>query len=303
LKKSWGLDLDISRKTIKGKEKTVASAQLLLPNGNTIAYPERVVKYNVKNGYTLAFKNGTNVTVNPNRIDRKSSVTIKKLTFCQTRRRLGANRRHDHVPIPRAKGHGKLVGLSEPLKRRAQDDRRAAQIERAAPCLEVYRPLNITSFLLVDTHVFVTLPVGSPMRYSFQIYHLRKLVSVTVLSVWLATGSVSIVCAVPVTLQVNMQVQMVTGNFNPAADTVEVRGFVQWLERWSCAFGGSGQHEYLSKHGRSEWRGRHPGSVQVCHESRRHRDLGERWRRARRRAKSRVQFDELGADFARGLFQ
>jgi len=61
----------------------VASAQLLLPNGNTIAYPERVVKYNAKNGYTLAFKNGTNVTVNPNRIDRKSSVTIRKLTFAK----------------------------------------------------------------------------------------------------------------------------------------------------------------------------------------------------------------------------
>jgi len=83
LKKSWTIDLDISRKTIKNKERTVASAQLLLPNGDTIAYTERVVRYSATKGYLLSFKRGTNVTVSPARIDKKSSISIKNLTFVQ----------------------------------------------------------------------------------------------------------------------------------------------------------------------------------------------------------------------------
>jgi hypothetical protein len=81
LSKNWSLQLDLSTKTIKNKEKTVASAQLLLPNGDTISYPEKVVRYSATKGYSLAFKRGTNVTVNPSRIDKKSSITIKSLTF------------------------------------------------------------------------------------------------------------------------------------------------------------------------------------------------------------------------------
>ena len=61
----------------------MSSAQLLLPNGDTISYPEKLTKYSATKGYTLSFKGGTNVTVMPNRIDKKSSILIKGLTFIQ----------------------------------------------------------------------------------------------------------------------------------------------------------------------------------------------------------------------------
>jgi hypothetical protein len=80
----WTLQLDINRKVIKNKEQTVASAQLVLPNGDTIAYPDKVVRYSTTKGYSLSFKRGTNVTINPNKIDKKSSITIKGLTFVQS---------------------------------------------------------------------------------------------------------------------------------------------------------------------------------------------------------------------------
>jgi hypothetical protein len=76
-KKDWSLDLDLASKVIKNRTRTVASAQLLLPNGDTISFPERVVRYSKTRGYTLAFRRGTNIT----RIDRRSSITIVGLTF------------------------------------------------------------------------------------------------------------------------------------------------------------------------------------------------------------------------------
>jgi hypothetical protein len=81
LQKNWSLQLDINKKIVKGKEQAVASAQLSLPNGDTIAYPERAVRYSPTKGYSLSFKRGTNVTINPIAIDRKSSIAIKGLTF------------------------------------------------------------------------------------------------------------------------------------------------------------------------------------------------------------------------------
>ena len=82
-RKAWNIELDLSRKTIRGREKTVASAQLLLPNGDTISYPEKVVRYSATKGYSLSFKRGTNITANPTRLDKKSSVLLKNLTFMQ----------------------------------------------------------------------------------------------------------------------------------------------------------------------------------------------------------------------------
>jgi hypothetical protein len=82
-KKDWNVDLDLSRKVIKGKERTVASAQLVLPNGDTIAFPEKVVRYSATKGYSLSFKRGTNITANPTRMDKKSSISIQRLLFVQ----------------------------------------------------------------------------------------------------------------------------------------------------------------------------------------------------------------------------
>jgi hypothetical protein len=81
LSKNWILKLDLSQKTVNGKPVTVGSAELLLPNGDTIRYPERTVKYSTTKGYKLTFKKGTNITVVPNRQDKKSSIKITGLTF------------------------------------------------------------------------------------------------------------------------------------------------------------------------------------------------------------------------------
>lgn len=81
IRKSWILTLDISKKTVKGKEITVASAVLTLPNGDTISYPEKKVKYSATKGYKLGLKKGTNTTVIPNRADKKSSIAITGLLF------------------------------------------------------------------------------------------------------------------------------------------------------------------------------------------------------------------------------
>ena len=83
-RKNWHLALDINLKTFSNKERTVATAQLQLPGGDTIAFRERTIKYSKTKGYTLSFTGGTNVTAMPNRIDKKTSVKIKNLTFVQT---------------------------------------------------------------------------------------------------------------------------------------------------------------------------------------------------------------------------
>ena len=84
LKQAWSLDLDIVPKTIKGKERAVASAMLVLPNGDTIRFPERVVKYSEQKGYKIAFKKGTNITANPDTLDKKSTVILTGLKFEKT---------------------------------------------------------------------------------------------------------------------------------------------------------------------------------------------------------------------------
>jgi hypothetical protein len=81
LKQQWSLQLDIAKKTIGGKERIVASAILELPNGDMVAFPERVVKYSEKKGYKLVFKKGTNTTANPDVLDKKSSVILTGLKF------------------------------------------------------------------------------------------------------------------------------------------------------------------------------------------------------------------------------
>ena len=81
LKQEWSLDLDISLRTVNGKERTVATAMLILPNGDTIQYPERVVKYSEKKGYKITFKKGTNITSDPDALDKKSTVILTGLTF------------------------------------------------------------------------------------------------------------------------------------------------------------------------------------------------------------------------------
>ena len=84
LHKDWSLELNIQSKVNpnSGKSYLGATGQLLLPNGDTISYPERVVKYS-KKGYSITFKGGTNITIQPNKIDKKSKVVIKGMTLEQ----------------------------------------------------------------------------------------------------------------------------------------------------------------------------------------------------------------------------
>lgn len=79
LKQEWSLQLDISRKLVQGKDRLVASAILVRPDGDTIQFPERAVNYSVAKGYNIAFKKGTNLTVVPNAVDAKTSVSLKGL--------------------------------------------------------------------------------------------------------------------------------------------------------------------------------------------------------------------------------
>ncbi|PAW71398.1 MAG: hypothetical protein B9S38_06485 [Verrucomicrobiia bacterium Tous-C4TDCM] len=81
VKQDWALQLDITPKIIQGKERVVASATLVLPDGTTIQFPEKTVKYSTTKGYNLAFKKGTNITVVPNVVDAKTSVSLKGLIF------------------------------------------------------------------------------------------------------------------------------------------------------------------------------------------------------------------------------
>jgi hypothetical protein len=82
LKTDWTLQLDITGKQdARGKTYIVASSQLVLPNGDTIVFPEKRTSYSTKNGYSLSFKGGTNNTVIPPRVDKKTSILIKGMTL------------------------------------------------------------------------------------------------------------------------------------------------------------------------------------------------------------------------------
>ena len=102
LKKDWSFQLDIAMKLVEGKGNgkgqgsgkgkgkgkshlgTFASARLLLPNGDTIVYPDQTIKpYSAKKGHSLSFNNGTNITKNPPAIDKNASITITGLKFVQ----------------------------------------------------------------------------------------------------------------------------------------------------------------------------------------------------------------------------
>jgi hypothetical protein len=82
VKKDWMLQLDFATKQPpKGKSYIVASSQLVLPNGDTIVFTEKRTAYNKKTGYTVSFSRGTNITAIPQRLDKKTSISIKGMTL------------------------------------------------------------------------------------------------------------------------------------------------------------------------------------------------------------------------------
>src|SRR5262249_26378806 len=83
LQQNWSLHLDIHKKLVGKTQRTAASAQLLLPNGDTISFPDKLIKYSATKGYMISFARGTNITMQPTKIDSHSTVAIKNLTFVQ----------------------------------------------------------------------------------------------------------------------------------------------------------------------------------------------------------------------------
>jgi hypothetical protein len=81
LKEEWSLQLDLAAKIVKGKERIVASAILVRPDGDVIEFPEKAVKYSQATGYKLSFKKGTNTTANPDVIDAKTTILLTGLKF------------------------------------------------------------------------------------------------------------------------------------------------------------------------------------------------------------------------------
>lgn len=80
--KAWTIALHFAERTdAKGKRYIGADADLVLPDGDTVVFPERKAKYTVAKGYSLSFKNGTNVTIAPPAVATKVKVKIKGMTL------------------------------------------------------------------------------------------------------------------------------------------------------------------------------------------------------------------------------
>ena len=77
----WSLQLVISVTQVNGKDRIAAAATLVLPDGNSIVFPAKAVKYSEAKGYNISFKKGTNVTADPDVIDAKTSISLKGLNF------------------------------------------------------------------------------------------------------------------------------------------------------------------------------------------------------------------------------
>ena len=79
--KAWSISLSLANKVNAKTHKAYigATGVLIRPDGNVIAFPEQVVKYSTKTGYSLILKSGTNTTLHV--VDKKTTVTIKGLTM------------------------------------------------------------------------------------------------------------------------------------------------------------------------------------------------------------------------------
>jgi len=79
---SWTLSLNLHPKTVGKTTRTFVSAQLVLPSGNTIEFPDRPARY-TKMGYTLSFVGGTNITANPPVRNHRASIGIRTMSGTQ----------------------------------------------------------------------------------------------------------------------------------------------------------------------------------------------------------------------------
>lgn len=81
--REWSVNVDLQQRLdAKNKTKVYAKALLSLPNGEQVSFPERIVKYSRKAGYTLNFVKGINQSTQ--KVDKKTSLMIKKMLFSCT---------------------------------------------------------------------------------------------------------------------------------------------------------------------------------------------------------------------------
>lgn len=85
LRKAWGLMLTISKKTDAKthREYIAANASLKRPDGDTILFPERRLRYSVKYGYSVLLSRGTNLSMMPAKLDVKTSVYLRRMTMAK----------------------------------------------------------------------------------------------------------------------------------------------------------------------------------------------------------------------------
>lgn len=83
LDEKWGLTMTIANKIDVRTHKPYvgANATLTEPNGTIIVFPERRLKYSITRGYSVVLSRGTNVTVNPTKLDKKASVVMRRMTL------------------------------------------------------------------------------------------------------------------------------------------------------------------------------------------------------------------------------
>lgn len=108
LAKSWHLQIEIRNKvnTRSAIPRLTATAQLSLPDGATIEFPEVPTRYSRHTGYALTFTRGTNVTLNPPRLTTPITLVIRNLTFSST----NGNWRAQYGKITYRQGTMRLFG-------------------------------------------------------------------------------------------------------------------------------------------------------------------------------------------------
>lgn len=81
LNSDWSFKLVLTSGKGSKSKRILGSAVLVLPNGDTIKFPAKTVKYSRKQGFTIRFEKGTNTSTNPHSTDTKSVVALSKLNF------------------------------------------------------------------------------------------------------------------------------------------------------------------------------------------------------------------------------
>jgi hypothetical protein len=81
LNSDWSLKLVLTSSSSGKSKRIFGSATLVLPNGDTIKFPAKAVKYSKKLGLSINYTKGTNTSTKPHTTDTKTKVVLSKLIF------------------------------------------------------------------------------------------------------------------------------------------------------------------------------------------------------------------------------